>query len=235
MATTISSNLNVDNIVTALMKPYDQKVTKIDKDISSYQLKISDLSKLKSSLSNLKDDLKAVEANESNPLTTEKLKLALNEFVKGFNEALKTTQASNDINIKRFTQKLRDEIDPVTSNKIGLSFDKTGQAYFNEAKFDSLNSSDNAALNNAVNSLFDKALDSNSNISNILRDGGKLDYTEDVYTKKIGELNKKKERLEDQMSLYEENYRRQFTNLQKMLVSMDSNYDLMTNLIKTSA
>jgi flagellar capping protein FliD len=235
MTTPVSSNLNVDSIVNALMKPYQAKVDKIDKDISSYQVKISEVSKLKSSLNTLKTDLEAVEGNEKTPLTPEKLKAALQEFVKGFNATLKTTQASNDVTVKRFTQKLRDEIDPVTSAKIGISFDKTGQAIFDEAKFDSLDSSNHDALNSAVNTIFDKALGSNSNINNILSPNGRIESTSNMYQKKITDLNTKKDKLEDKMTMYETNYRRQFINLQKTLVAMDSNYDLMSSLIKTSA
>jgi flagellar capping protein FliD len=235
MATSVSSNLDVDSIVSALMQPYQQKVTKVSTDISSYQVKISDLSKLKSSLTTLQTDLKSVESNEKTPLTPEKLKANLQSFVKDFNSAVSATRKSSDMSINRLTQKLRSEIDPTVANSIGLSFDKTGLAVFDETKFDALNTNDNSALNTAVNKIFDKALASGSNLDRVLKDGGTFDISTDTYNKKITELTRKQEKMTDQLDVYEANYRRQYNALQKSLSVLDGNQEIMANLIKTSA
>jgi flagellar capping protein FliD len=235
MATSVSSNLNVDSIVSALMQPYQQKISKVASDISSYQVKISDLSKLKSSLTTLQTDLKSVEANEKTALTPEKLKANLQSFVKDFNSAVSVTRKSSDMSINRLTQKLRSEIDPTLARSIGLSFDKTGLVVFDETKFDALNTNDNAALNTAVNNIFDKALASGSNLDSILKDGGSLDISNDTYNKKITELNLKKDKMTDQLGGYEAAYRRQFNALQKSLSVLDGNQEIVANLIKTSA
>lgn len=235
MATSVSNNLNVDSIVSALMKPYQEKVSKVSSEISSYQVRLTNLSKLTSSLTNLKTNLENIESNEKTALTPEKLKEGLKAFVKDFNSATTVTRTSQDMSVNRLTQKLREEIDPLAASAIGLSFDKTGVATFNEIKFDAMNKDDNAGLNAAVNKVFDKALATNSSMDRMLKDGGKLDLTQDTYTKKVSELTKKKEKMEDQLGGYESKYRRQYNELQKALIVMDSNQALMANLLNTSA
>lgn len=235
MATTVSSNLNVDSIVSALMKPYQEKVTKVNTEISSYQVRISNLSKLTSSLGSLKTNLEAVESNEKSPLSPEKLKESLKAFVKDFNAATTVTRTSTDMSVNRLTQQLRSEIDPVAAREIGLSFDKNGVAVFNEIKFDAMSKDDSEGLNAAVNKVFDKALAVNSSMDRMLKDGGKLDLTQDTYAKKVTELTTKKEKMEDQLGGYETKYRRQYNALEKALIVMDSNQAMMANLLKTSA
>jgi flagellar capping protein FliD len=235
MATTVSSNLNVDSIVSALMKPYQEKVTKVNSEISSYQVTLTNLGKLTSSLNSLKTNLETIESNEKVALTPEKLKESLKSFVKEFNSATSVTRTSKDMSVNRLTQQLRAEIDPVTAREMGLSFDKTGAAVFNEVKFDAMAKDDITGLNAAVNKVFDKALAVNSSMDRMLKDGGKLDLTQDTYTKKVTELTKKKEKMEDQLGGYETKYRRQYNELQKALIVMDSNQAMMANLLKTTA
>lgn len=235
MATTVSSNLNVDGIVSAIMKPYQEKVAKVGSEISSFQVRLSNLSKLTSSLTSLKTNLETVESNEKIALDPAKLKESLQSFVKEFNSARTVTRTSSDMSVNRISQQLREEIDPVAAKAIGLSFDKTGMAVFNEIKFDAMSKDDAAGLNAAVNKVFDKALAPNSAIDRMIKDGGKLDLTQETYTKKVTELTKKKEKMEDQLGGYESKYRRQFNELQKALIVMDSNQAMMANLLKTSA
>jgi flagellar capping protein FliD len=235
MATTVSSNLNVDSIVSALMKPYQEKVTKVNSEISSYQVTLTNLGKLTSSLTSLKTNLETIESNEKVALTPEKLKESLKSFVKEFNSTTAVTRTSKDMSVNRLTQQLRAEIDPVAAREMGLSFDKTGAAVFNEVKFDAMSKDDVTGLNAAVNKVFDKALSTNSSMDRMLKDGGKLDLTEDTYTKKVSELTKKKEKMEDQLGGYETKYRRQYNELQKALIVMDSNQAMMANLLNTTA
>jgi len=235
MATSVSSNLNVDSIVSALMKPYQEKVSKVNSEISSYQVTLSNLSKLTSSLTSLKTSLETIESNEKTALTPEKLKESVKSFVKEFNSATTLTRSSKDMSVNRLTQQLRSEIDPIAAREIGLSFDKTGVAVFNEVKFDAMSKDDSAGLNAAVNKIFDKALATNSSMDRMLKDGGKLDLTEATYTKKVTELTTKKEKMEDQLGGYESKYRRQYNALEKALIVMDSNQAMMANLLKTSA
>lgn len=154
----MGSSLNVDSIVTSLMKPYQAKVSAVNKEISTVQSTISNLGKLKSGLSELKDSLQKVENNQTTPLSVDDLKSALKGFVKEYNESKALTKDSNDMNLKRFTEKLRREIDPTVAASIGLSFDKVGLAQFDENKFNTANTTDSVALTNAVNSVFDTAL-----------------------------------------------------------------------------
>jgi flagellar capping protein FliD len=235
MATSVSSNLNVDSIVSALMKPYQEKVTKVNSEISSYQVTLTNLGKLTSSLTSLKTNLETIESNEKVALTPEKLKESLKSFVKEFNSTTAVTRTSKDMSVNRLTQQLRAEIDPVAAREMGLSFDKTGAAVFNEVKFDAMSKDDVAGLNAAVNKVFDKALSTNSSMDRMLKDGGKLDLTQDTYTKKVTELTKKKEKMEDQLGGYETKYRRQYNELQKALIVMDSNQAMMANLLNTTA
>lgn len=235
MATSVSGNLNVDSIVSAIMKPYQEKVAKVGSEISSYQVTLTNLGKLTTSLNSLKTNLETIESNEKIALTPEKLKESLKSFVKEFNAATAVTRTSKDMSVNRLTQQLRQEIDPVTAREIGLSFDKTGVAVFNEVKFDAMAKDDVAGLNTAVNKIFDKALAPNSSMDRMLKDGGKLDLTQETYTKKVTELTKKKEKMEDQLGGHETKYRRQFNELQKALIVMDSNQAMMANLLKTTA
>jgi flagellar capping protein FliD len=235
MTTTVSANLNVDSIVSALMKPYQLKVSKVGSEISSYQVTLSNLGKLTSSLKSLKTNLETIESNEKTALTPEKLKESLKSFVKEFNSTTAVTRTSKDMSINRLTQQLRAEIDPIAAKEIGISFDKTGVAVFDEAKFDVMSKDDSVGLNAAVNKLFDKALATNSSMDRILKDGGKLELTQDTYTKKVTELTRKKEKMEEQLGGHESKYRRQYNELQKALIVMDSNQAMMANLLKTTA
>ena len=176
----MGSSLNVDSIVTSLMKPYQAKVSAVNKEISTVQSTISNLGKLKSGLSELKDSLQKVENNQTTPLSVDDLKSALKGFVKEYNESKALTKDSNDMNLKRFTEKLRREIDPTVAASIGLSFDKVGLAQFDENKFNTANTTDSVALTNAVNSVFDTALGNGSAINSTIRNGGSLDYSKDL-------------------------------------------------------
>ena len=82
----MGSSLNVDSIVTSLMKPYQAKVSAVNKEISTVQSTISNLGKLKSGLSELKDSLQKVENNQTTPLSVDDLKSALKGFVKEYNK-----------------------------------------------------------------------------------------------------------------------------------------------------
>ena len=228
----MGSSLNVDSIVTSLMKPYQAKVSAVNKEISAVQSTISNLGKLKSGLSELKDSLQKVENNQTTPLSVDDLKPALKGFVKEYNESKALTKDSNDMNLKRFTEKLRREIDPTVAASIGLSFDKVGLAQFDENKFNTANTTDSVALTNAVNSVFDTALGNGSAINSTIRNGGSLDYSKDLLSNKVNSLTKKKEGLESKMSFYEDNYRKQFTTLQNMLNQLGANEGFITNFNK---
>lgn len=235
MTTTVSANLNVDTIVSAIMKPYQQKLNKLNTEISSYEVKISDTGKLKSALSNLEDVMQKIEGNEGSPLSADALKTAIKSFVTDFNTVKANTKNSSDISIRRFSQNLRSEIDPTVANAMGLSFDKTGMVKFDESKFDTLNTNDPSALTNAINHVFDKTVLASSTIDGLTRTGGKLDYTVDLYNQKVNNLTKKQVYMEDQITKTEASYRRQFQALQNMLNQMDANQSVITSFTKNNS
>lgn len=235
MTTTVSASLNVDTIVSAIMKPYQQKLNKLNNDISSYDVKISTVGKLKSSLSDLEDVMKKIEGNEFSPLSTDALKTAIKSFVTDFNGIKGNTKNSSDIELRRFSQNLRSEIDPTVSNSLGLTFDKTGLVKFDEIKFDSLNTSNPSALTTAVNHIFDKTILASSTIDGLTKTGGKLDYTVDLYNQKVNNLTKKQVYMEDQLNKTEASYRRQFQALQNILNKMDANQSVITGFNKNNS
>ncbi len=228
MATSIGSSLDVNAMVSALMKPYEARISTLDKKISSYESEISSWAKLKSSFSSLKESTHKIEL-QITPLTTEEIKTTLEKFVKDFNSTVATANKSSDFTLRRFADQFRRELDPVVYNKIGLSFDKSGVLQFNTAKFDALNTSDPSALTTAVNSLFDKVDATNSTLDKIGKTGGTIDYRSDILEQRVNKLNKERDRMSDQLLSYETSYRKQFNNLQNILGQLDGSQNVITN------
>lgn len=231
MSTNISSNFNIDTMISAMMIPIQEKIKVLDKKISSYEIKISDIGKLKSSISALKTDIDSIEGNQNSSVPIDKLKVLLKEFITNYNESKLSTKTSNDYSLRKFSQQLRTELNPNLMNTIGLSFDKNGLATFNEIKFDAISVSDPTTLNTSINNLFDSALASGSSINSLLQNGGKLDFTEGLYNQELTSLNKKKDVLANQVVLTEASYRRQFNALEKILQKLDSNQNVINNFI----
>ncbi|NCQ51516.1 hypothetical protein GW796_06400 [archaeon] len=231
MSTNISSNFNIDAMISAMMMPIQAKITVIDKNISSYEIKLSDIGKLKSSISALKTDIDSIEGNQTSSLPIDKLKSLVNKFVTNYNASKVSTKNSNDYSLRKFSQKLRTELNPNLMNTIGLSFDKNGMATFNEIKFDSISLSDPTTLNTSINDLFDTALASGSSINSLLQNGGKLDSTEELYTQKLSSLNNKKDVISNQVAVTEVSYRRQFSALEKILNQLDANQNVINNFV----
>lgn len=231
MSTSISSSFNIDSMVSAMMMPIKAKITTIDKSINEYQVKLSDIGKLKSSISNLKTDMDSIEGNQSSALPVDKLKSLVQDFVKNYNETKTTTKTSTDYSLRKFNQNLRTELNPTLMNNIGLNFDKNGMIQFNEAKFDNISLNDPTTLNSTVNDMFDTVLASGSSINNMLSSSGKLNTTEDIYTQKISKLNHKKDVVENQAALTEASYKRQFSALEKILNQLDSNQNVISNFV----
>lgn len=231
MTNSISSSFNIDSMVSAMMMPIKAKITTIDKSINEYQVKLSDIGKLKSSISNLRKNMDNIEGNQSTTLPIDKLKSLVQEFVKIYNETKITTKNSHDFSLRKFNQNLRTELNPNLMNNIGLNFDKNGVIQFNEVKFDNISLNDSSTLNSTVNDMFDIVLASGSTINNMLSSNGKLNTTEDIYSQKISKLNNKKDVAENQAALSEVSYKRQFSALQKILNQLDSNQNVISNFI----
>ena len=228
MATSVSSNLDVNSMITALMTPYENRIKTIDKKISSYQTDISSWSKLKSAFTNVKNSTHKIEV-QLTPLTTSEIKTTLQQFITDYNSAVSSAEKSNDHNMRMFASKFRKELDSTTLSKLGLSFDKNGVLSLNTSTFDSLSTNDAAGFTNAVNSLFDNADKASGTLDNLAGPNGKIDYRTKLIQEKISKLNKEKDKMTDQLATYEANYRRQFNNLQTILGQLDGSQNVITN------
>lgn len=231
--TSTGSNLDVDKIVNALMKEHQAKIKTVDDQKKSYQVKLSNVGKIKSSIETMQDTVTSLDTSTTSGLSVEKIKTTLKEFVAEYNSTRTLTRESSDTTIKAFNQKLRSSIDPSIAASLGLSFDKSGQAVFNEAKFDSLSNDENA-LRNSVTSLFDNSLMPGSSFDSVLRPNGVLDYSESMLQKKVNQLEKKEDQMQQKLQVYEQNYRRQFNALDIYLNQLNAN-QLNINKINLTA
>lgn len=227
----IGGNLDTQALVSAMMKPYESKIASHDKTINSYNVKLTELGKIKSAFSELKTSLQNIEKNQLNPLTTEKLKEGFKNFVKEYNEASSISKNSNDYSIRRSFNDIRQELDVQTYSQVGLSFDKNGVLTFDESKFDALATNNPTALNTAANTIFDSLLESNSSLNRMVSFGGNLDIKENSLKDRISKVEKEKINLEDKMVNQEASYVKKFTELQKILDSLSVNENALSNLM----
>lgn len=232
MATSgVGSSLDTVALVSAMMKPYEAKVNSFNKSISAENVKLTELGKIKSAFSELKTSLEAVEKNQLNPLTTEKLKEGLKAFVTEYNDAAKLAKNASDYSIKRSFGDIRRDLDPNNYLNLGLSFDKNGVLSFDETKFDTLATNDPAALNNYANTVFDSVLQSSSGLNNMVSYSGTIANKETTIKDKISKLEDKRDALEDKMPSYEASYSRKFNELQRILDSLSINENAISNMM----
>ncbi len=232
MATSgVGSSLDTVALVSAMMKPYEAKVSTFNKNISSYNVKLTELGKVKSAFSDLKTSLQSVEKNQLSPLTTDKLKEAFKTFVTEYNDAASVSKNSSDYSIRRSFGDIRKDLDPNTYMKLGLSFDKNGLLSFDETKFDTLATTDSTALNNYANTIFDSALESTSGLNNMVAFGGNLDTKETTLKEKISKLEDERDLLENKMPSYEASYTKKFNELQRILDSLSINENAISNMM----
>lgn len=243
MASSIGSSLDIPTLVNAMMKPHVARANTYSKKISDYNVKISDLSKLKTSFDELNKAIKNVEANQSSKLATADLKTALQTFVTDYNASSNLAKTSSEYTVRSSFNSVRRNLDATTAYNLGISFDKEGVASFDSSKIDKIIANEangvfttmevggvttNVTLDTMINGFFDNVLSSTSAFSQSLDYNGLFDVKTSRLQSQVSGTQKKLDDLNKKMSDYELQYTKKFSTLQNTLDKLNSVQTSMT-------
>ena len=212
-----SNNLDINSIVNALTKTQDIKIGQIRTEQKSYELKISELGKAKSTIDELNTTFKNID-NLASTATAADLSKMLKDFTAQFNSTKQLSKSSLDMNIRILPSDIRKNINTEAFRTLGLSFDKTGNLAFDETKFNMQFSGDSAGTITQAKDAFNSLASKPEIFSKILSPTtGSIELQVERLNKKIEKLTLKTENVERQKELSTSMYLKQYTALQNIL------------------
>lgn len=217
---TSSSNgsLDIQTIVTELMKPYTDKLQSLQDTQSSYNVDISNIGKIKSSVDSLQTAMNALTTTDSTD-TSSSLVSKVQSFVTAYNTAKTQTQGGTDYTTRTFTEKVRQMFDSSAGQALGISFDKDGNAVLDSNKLTSQANTNLQTTQQNLSSLFTKM--NNTDLFNFYDDT--FDNQTSSLRDKVSSVSKQASDLQEKIPTYQQNYQQQYAQLQSYLDEMNSN------------